>query len=348
MINAQRRKKVLIIRLSSLGDVVLSQVSVEILKKNFDIFFMTKKKYEVIARLNPYIKDTISIKNSSVKEIIKALQKAKEIKPDFILDLQDKVSTKIIRIFLDPFCKRTYVWDAQRIERRKALLLKDFSKIKPVLQRFKEKAFEILEAEEKNLPDVRGEKLLLSAAEEYTPKIYPPKFPQSEKLRKFLESNPEKKIICVAPESQWKTKMWSLKECSLLIKSIEKKGFKVAVVGENKKLSPEIRDGEKFFGELSLEDLIYLISKSSVVVSVDSGIMHIANALSIPCVAVFTSTTPEMGFSPYGKSSIVEYRKLRCRPCSLFGKDYCPNKHHLCSLIPYTKVEREIYRLISK
>ncbi len=347
MINDQRRKKVLIIRLSSLGDVVLSQVSVEILKKNFDIFFMTKRKYEAITRLNPHIKDTISIKNSSVKEIIKALQKAKEIKPDFILDLQDKILTKIIRIFLDPFGKRTYVWDAQRIERRKALLLKDFSKIKPVFQRFKEKTLEILEYEKKIFYENTTQK---SSCEyqDFSPKIYPPRYPQSEKLRKFLEENTERKIICVAPESQWKTKMWSLKECSLLIKSIEKKGFKVAVIGENKKLSDEIEGGEKFFGELSLEDLIYLISKSSVVVSVDSGIMHIANALSIPCVAIFTSTIPEMGFSPYGQSSIVEYGKLRCRPCSLFGKNYCPHKHHLCSLIPYTKVEREIYRLISQ
>lgn len=347
MINDQRRKKVLIIRLSSLGDVVLSQVAVEMLKKNFEIFFMTKRKYEAIARLNPHIKDTISIKNSSAKEIIKALQKAKKIKPDFILDLQDKFSTKIIRRFLDPSCKRTYVWDAQRIERRKALLLKDFSKIKPVLQRFKEKTLEILEYEGKNFYGKTSQEMS-SESQDYIPKIYPPKYPQSGKLIRFLETEPEKKIICVAPESQWKTKMWSLKECSLLTKSIEKKGFKVAVVGENKELSAEIEGGEKFFGELSLEDLIYLISKSSVVVSVDSGIMHIANALSIPCVVIFTSTTPEMGFSPYGKSAILEYGKLRCRPCSLFGKNECPYKHHLCSLIPYTKVEKEIYRLISK
>jgi ADP-heptose:LPS heptosyltransferase len=115
-----KKKKVLIIRLSSLGDVVLSQVAVEILKKNFDIFFITKEKYEPLLKLNPEIKEIITLKDSTLGELIKVLQKSKRIKPDFILDLQDKILTKIIRMFLDPGRKRTYVWDAQRIERRKA------------------------------------------------------------------------------------------------------------------------------------------------------------------------------------------------------------------------------------
>jgi len=342
-----KKKKVLIIRLSSLGDVVLSQVAVEILKKNFDIFFITKEKYEPLLKLNPEIKEIITLKDSTLGELIKVLQKSKRIKPDFILDLQDKILTKIIRMFLDPGGKRTYVWDAQRIERRKALLLKDFSKIKPVVQRFKEKSLEILKSELKLSEEEKNYFFDLNSEININPKIFPPQSPESEKLKNFLKKDSEKKIVCVAPESRWRTKMWSEKECSLLIKSLEKNGFKVAVVGEKPETSKLIEGGEKFFGELSLPDLIYLISKSSCVVSVDSGIMHIANALSIPCVAIFTSTTPHMGFSPYGKTYIVEYGKLRCRPCSLFGKNECPQKHHICSLIPYKKVEEGIYKVIS-
>ncbi len=134
----------------------------------------------------------------------------------------------------------------------------------------------------------------------------------------------------------------SVSECDKLINSLEKNGFSVAVVGTKKEIEKYFSGGEKFFGELDIEDIVYLISKSHTVVSVDSGIAHIAYALKKQLIVIFTSTKPEMGFftGDYGK--FVEYGNLRCRPCSLIGKDHCPQKHHLCSLIPYQKVEREI------
>lgn len=324
------RKKVIVIRLSSLGDVVLSTSVIEILEKKFDVFFATKKYYQHILKNDPRIKGILTAEDSSLKELIKLARKIKEMKPDAILDLHDKISTKLLRLMVDPFQKITFVWDSQRIERNKALLKKDFRNVRPVIVRFSEIASKLA-----------GENPSQNHA---LPKIFPPPHPKSQKLKKFIQESQErrKNIICVAPESRWKTKMWNLTECDKLINSLEKSNFSVAVVGTKKEIEKYFSGGEKFFGELDIEDIVYLISKSHTVVSVDSGIAHIAYALQKRLIVIFTSTKPEMGFFTRDYGKFVEYGNLRCRPCSLIGKDHCPQRHHLCSLIHYQKVEREI------
>ena len=57
--------------------------------------------------------------------------------------------------------------------------------------------------------------------------------------------------------------------------------------------------------------------------------MHMATAVGTPVVAIFGPTVQGFGFSPLGKSIVVE-KELRCRPCSLHGSDSCPKGHFEC------------------
>jgi heptosyltransferase-2 len=68
-----------------------------------------------------------------------------------------------------------------------------------------------------------------------------------------------------------------------------------------------------------------------VVVSNDTGLMHIAAAMKRNLVAIFGSTVKELGFFPIGTESIVlERNDLSCRPCSHIGRTSCPKKHFRC------------------
>jgi heptosyltransferase-2 len=69
----------------------------------------------------------------------------------------------------------------------------------------------------------------------------------------------------------------------------------------------------------------------SLIITNDSGLMHLASALKIPIVAIFGSTIKSFGFSPFGvKNIIVENNSLNCRPCSHIGRNNCPKKHFKC------------------
>ena len=96
-------------------------------------------------------------------------------------------------------------------------------------------------------------------------------------------------------------------------------------------------------GKFSLNESAYLISKARVVVSNDTGLMHVAAAYQKPIVSLWGNTSPEMGMYPYfdynnvqerqsSKLIILENKDLHCHPCSKMGYAQCPKKHFRCML----------------
>ncbi len=345
-VNGQNKKpRVVIIRLSSLGDIILSTIAIEILKDNFEIFFLTKEEYQKVLSNNPYVK-VLTVKDSSLQSIVtSSINIRRTLKPDYVLDLHDKIPTIVIRSIIGG---KIFVWDAQRIQRRKAIITKNFSNIRPTVQRFAEAALRLMSTLNISENNAHNFKNYFKNYENYSPQIFTPMYPESEKLAEFLKIANSKVHILIAPESRMKSKMWDFNECNKLILELEKKNFIVSVIGADKKNSVLYQTEHKFFGDLSLSDIKLLVNSASVVVSVDSGIMHMASALGKPLIAIFTSSVPQLGFYPYGttKLKIIEYGNLYCRPCSLHPKD-CPEKHHICSKIPYIRVLNAISGLIS-
>ncbi|MEO1437579.1 MAG: glycosyltransferase family 9 protein [Bacteroidota bacterium] len=88
-------------------------------------------------------------------------------------------------------------------------------------------------------------------------------------------------------------------------------------------------------GKIKLEDSVAVMAKSALVVSPDTGLMHIAAALEKPMVTVWGNTVPAFGMTPYYSSPIVKHHLLEvpnlpCRPCSKIGYMECPKKHFAC------------------
>ena len=83
-------------------------------------------------------------------------------------------------------------------------------------------------------------------------------------------------------------------------------------------------------GEFSLQETGALLQRARVVVSGDTGIMHMATGVGTPVVALFGPTVTQFGFFPYVAPSVVLERELSCRPCSATGTAACPLGHHRC------------------
>ncbi len=86
-------------------------------------------------------------------------------------------------------------------------------------------------------------------------------------------------------------------------------------------------------GEINLFESAYLIQQSKLVITADTGLMHIAAAFNKIIYSFWANTIPEFGMSPYlpqPENLIFEVKNLPCRPCSKIGYDKCPKGHFDC------------------
>jgi ADP-heptose:LPS heptosyltransferase len=88
-------------------------------------------------------------------------------------------------------------------------------------------------------------------------------------------------------------------------------------------------------GHFSLQQSAVLVRESRLVITHDTGLMHIASAYKKRIISLWGNTVPEFGMYPYlpsgeGESRIFEVKGLNCRPCSKIGYDKCPKGHFKC------------------
>ena len=145
-------------------------------------------------------------------------------------------------------------------------------------------------------------------------------------------------IISICIGAGFYTKRWPAENITELIDKIfENRMGKVILLGGkvDEESADQITGGTKsevlnLCGKLSLIESAAVIKSSNMVISNDTGLMHIAQALKKNLVAIFGSTTKELGYFPVGRNSVVIEKELYCRPCSHNGKEKCPEKHFRC------------------
>ena len=146
------------------------------------------------------------------------------------------------------------------------------------------------------------------------------------------------KIAALHPGSVWKTKQWFPERFARLAARLHNEaGVRVMLVGGpgDKKLSESIVKAAgvpilNWVGKTSLPELIAAARRWNLLVTNDSGPMHVAAAHGVPTLAIFGPTTRELGFFPYGDGHRVLEADLSCRPCGLHGSHSCPEGHFLC------------------
>ena len=147
-------------------------------------------------------------------------------------------------------------------------------------------------------------------------------------------------VFGVCPGSKWETKKWGAERFAALAERIVASyGAPVLVVGSDAErpelyriketVSSSARDAVIPFSG-GLRDLACALSLCDVVVSNDSGLMHLAGAVGSRVVALFGPTVTGFGFAPWGGGNRVIGIQIWCRPCTLHGSRRCPLGHHKC------------------
>jgi ADP-heptose:LPS heptosyltransferase len=104
-------------------------------------------------------------------------------------------------------------------------------------------------------------------------------------------------------------------------------------------------------GKLNLLQSAMVIEQSEAVIAHDSGFMHITLALNKPVLSIWGNTVQDFGFYPLTKtpeqqSTVLEKGGLACRPCNKLGYDKCPKGHFKCMDFSAQEISREINALI--
>ncbi|MFK8044850.1 MAG: glycosyltransferase family 9 protein [Crocinitomicaceae bacterium] len=309
-------KKVLIVRFSSIGDIVLTSPVVRALKSQLDdveIHYLTKESYKEIVNNNPNIEKVYTIKNK-VAPVLTAL---KNEEYDFVIDLHHNLRTKRIKF---------------------ALSAKNSSFPKLNIRKFLLTQFKI-----NKMPKVHIVDRYFSAAKPLGVKndhqgldFFIPK----EDEVNLASVNVPDQFIAFAIGAQFATKQLPVKSIIEVVGKIDQ--AVVLLGGESdvnaaKEISQACKNTIDFCGKLSLNQSASIVKQAQKVISHDTGLMHIAAAFNKPIISIWGNTVPDLGMYPYMPKnetdfSIHEVNHLKCRPCSKIGHQACPKKHFGCML----------------
>ncbi len=308
--------KVLVVRFSSIGDIVLTTPIVRALKKqveDIEIHYLTKKSFHVLLNNNPYIDKLITIE----KEIDEVIDLLKKEQYDYIIDLHKNLRTKRLKIKLK---RPSFSFNKLNWEKWKLVKLKINSMPKlHIVDRY----FEAVEP-----LGVKND---------------------GERCDYFIPLEDEVNIIhefsftefqTIAIGAQFKTKRMP-KE--LLLQLIEKINMPIILLGGemDANLAHEIIDAlpnkkvKSACGGYNLNQSASIVKQSKRLITNDTGMMHIASCFGVKITSVWGNTVPDLGMYPYypdqpEKFTIHEVKGLNCRPCSKIGYQECPKGHFNC------------------
>src|SRR5688572_27682842 len=315
--------KFLIVRFSSIGDIVLTTPVIRCLKKKVpdaEVHFLVKESFRAVVEHNPYI-DKLKVLAHSWELMIEEL-KAENY--DVIIDLHHNIKT---------------------LRLKKELGVKAHSFYKLNIEKYIYTSIKV-----NILPKVHIVDRYLKTVEPFGVKN------DGAGLDYFIASHEETRkedipashyagyIACVIGAAHG-TKRWPVHKWKEFCSSID---HPVILLGgnEDRVNGKEIAavDDVKVYdacGKFSINESADLVRKAKVVITNDTGLMHIAAAFKRPVVSLWGNTVPSFGMFPYyGDNflslqnrkfySIVQVNKLWCRPCSKIGYEKCPLGHFKC------------------
>ncbi len=317
--------KIVVIRLSSIGDIVLTSPIIRCLKNqlppNSEIHYLTKPGFNILLNENPYIDKLWLLKpnlNDTIAEI-------KSQKFDYIIDLHNNLRTMIIK-------KRCGV---------KAFSFDKLNFKKFILTHFKINNLPSTHIVDRYFKTVKSIGVVNDnkGLDYFNPASVNDIFNKYEVLKNL-------DFVAMAIGGQHSTKKLPATQ---LIEILSSSNFKVVLLGGKEDVGIanvlEFSIPDKVInlvGRLTLHESAGVVALSKGLVTHDTGMMHIAAALKKPVIAIWGNTIPGFGMTAYyGNYSIFnknfEVQNLKCRPCSKIGFDKCPKGHFDCMNLQNTQ-----------
>jgi ADP-heptose:LPS heptosyltransferase len=317
--------KIVIIRLSSLGDIVLLTPIPKTIKEVFkdaEITLITKPQYVPIFENYPYIDFIVPF--NSIRETKRRL---KNESFDIVIDLHYKPITILLSLSLNTR-RRLWIrkrllswWSAVHLKKKipeKHIIDLYFDTISPICKKIIDKS---------------------------------PFLSISDLEKKWAESRVrdlKRPIVGFAIGAKKKVRRWTgFGKLSQIIDE-------TIILFGDKEDRESLKDMQfrkdrviDSIGKLTIRETIALLEKCDLLVCNDSGLGHIASAVKTPVISIFGPTIREFGFAPYGEKNIVLSKPLPCKPCSLHGEKKCKRGDNLClKLITPEEVKKEIEKFM--
>ncbi len=326
-----RAPRFLIIRFSSIGDIVLTTPVLRAIHEQIDadaeIHFLTKNRFVPLLRHNPRIHSVYGIEKATA-EVTEELLAADF---DYIIDLHSNIRSSMVKRALKMI---DFTVDKRNLD--KWLLVrfgKDRLQGEHIVQRYLKtlKAFGV-EEDQKGLEFHIPESQQISAPEAGLSAPY----------------------FCIALGAQHKGKTMTTLLIEAVIKGVEAPfallgGPEDAEKGEQlvRRLGSRVMN---FAGSCSIHQSASIIAQSSGIVTGDTGLMHIASALNVPVLSVWGCTSPALGMSPYRPhpdSLIIEPVDRKRRPCSKLGDRCKYGKENRCiTVVEANQITGHLARLL--
>ena len=310
--------KILIIRFSSIGDIVLTTPIIRCLKqqvKEAQVHYITKKQFGSILENNPYIDKLYTIE----KNISEVSQELKKENYDFVVDLHHNLRSAQLKSVLG---KKSKSFHKLNIEKWLMVNLR-INKLPDthIVDRYFE-AVKSLGVKNEG----KGLDYFIPAKDEVDIKTLPAEFQNGyigfvigAKFR--TKQLPDEKIISICKKLEWPVILLGGKE-----------DFDKGEAIKSKVKSQKVFNA---CGKYNLNQSASLVKQAKKIITNDTGLMHIAAAFKKEIISVWGNTIPEFGMYPYyGKTQVTSHKSqvsdLSCRPCSKLGFSKCPKGHFKC------------------
>ena len=309
--------KFLIIRFSSIGDIVLTTPVIRCLKKQVpaaEVHFLVKDKFLPVVEHNPYI-DKLHVLAHSWELMMEELR---EENYDYIIDLHHNIKT--LRV-------------------KRALGKKSFSFYKLNIQKYFYTAFKI-----NLLPGIHIVDRYMKTVESFGVKNDGAGLdyfigPKDETKKEDIPTSHHAGYIACVIGAAHGTKRWPVHKwkefCRKMNHPIILLGDQSDAANGNEIASADTIKVYNACGKFSINESADLVRRSKLVISNDTGLMHIAAAFKKPIISLWGNTVPSFGMTPYYGDTpvsdvIMQVNKLWCRPCSKIGYKKCPLGHFKC------------------
>ncbi|RLA63565.1 MAG: glycosyltransferase family 9 protein [Epsilonproteobacteria bacterium] len=298
--------KILIIRFSSFGDIIQCLACVNPLKTRFpnsQLHWTTKSDFKDVVSSHPGVDKVWEL--GGARGLIELFKLAKNLRNenfDFIYDAHSNLRSTLLTIYLKLFSKTNFLKRPKERLKRFALfyLGKNFFPI-----------------------PYRGMKSYLKPLEKWgvEQKTLPCKLKLPEISPKF------KSFISLVPSAAWEMKRWPLGHFKKLICNLSHENF-VVLGGPADTFCQELENidpsrVQNMAGKLSLMESMAVVKNSKIIVSADTGIIHVADLIGVKGLSLIGPTA--FGFSTGEHIKTLEV-SLPCRPCSKDGRGKCSQK----------------------
>ena len=306
--------KFLIVRFSSIGDMVLTTPVVRCLRKKYPqatIHYLTKKKFAGIVQSNPYLDKVFLLED----DFNKTIQELENEEYDHIIDLHHNLRTLRLKNAL------------------RQIPFHSFNKLnfkKWIYTNFKINQMPEKHIVERYMATVQS----LGVVNDGLGLDY--FIPENEKIKEGdIPFSHLQGYVAIAIGAAHNTKKLPVEKLKELVEQIK---YPIILLGGKE----DFLNGEKIAesdtvkiynacGKFSLNESADIIRNSKLVISHDTGLMHIAAAFKKNILSVWGNTVPSFGMVPYKTNyEVFQVNKLWCRPCSKTGFDKCPLGHFKC------------------